>query len=76
VRPPIEAALGKEVIALTEDGEERGGDRRHPAAGDERRLRALERSELVLQRNVVRRVVEPDIPESVVGGLALVRERR
>ena len=70
VRSAVEALLHEQVIASLEDGEERGRDRGHAAPGDERRLRALERRDLRVDRRVVGSVVEPDVLEVVILSLA------
>jgi len=75
VRASIKAILGQEVVANGEEGEESRRDRRHAAGGHQRRLGVLERGELLVQGNMVWRVVEADIAESVVVGLAAVLER-
>src|SRR5438309_3618521 len=68
----IEAALCQQVIPRRQHGEERGGDRRHAARGDQRGLRALQRRELGMQRELARGVVGAQVAHVVVAAFTAV----
>ena len=73
MRAAVQAALRQQVIPGAKQRQERGRDGGHAACGHKRRLGILQRRELAVQRQVVRRVVEPGVTDVVVacdvGGL-------
>src|SRR5256885_13005686 len=60
------------IFPRRQQREQRRGDRRHAAGGDQRRLRAFQRRELGVQRELARGVVGTQVAHVVVAALTAV----
>ena len=66
VCPAVEAILGEQVVPGREQRHERGGHRRHPRRGGEPGLGPLQRGQLVVEVDLGRRAVQPDVLQVVI----------
>src|SRR5437867_4990974 len=64
------------MVARGKKGQQRAGDRGHPARGDERRLRILQRGKLLMQHQMIGSIVQANIANGIVTYLAGIFEHR
>ena len=74
VRAAVQPALCQEVIAGREHREERSGDGRHAARRNECRRAAFEHRQFLVQCDLARGVVDPQVADVVVAAFARILE--